>query len=222
MKIKLLKNIMDTNNIVSNENRQKFIKERIFTVNVLASPGAGKTSILMKLIESIDKAIDIFIIEGDIASDIDTTKIKEKGIPVMQINTGGGCHLDANMIKVSIEDLQPSENSIFFIENVGNLICPSDFDLGENMKLLIASVPEGNDKPYKYTSMFEAADVIILNNIDLLPYIDFDKESFYRGVYALKPDILVFEMSCKTGEGIDNFVHWLKNEREIWLKQHTR
>lgn len=222
MKIKLLKNIMDSNNVVSNENRQKFIDEGIFAVNVLASPGAGKTSVLMKVIESINKEIDIFVIEGDIASNIDTAKIEEKGVPVIQINTGGGCHLDANMIKVSKEDLQPSENSIFFIENVGNLVCPSSFDLGENIKLIIASVPEGHDKPYKYTSMFEAADVIILNKTDLLPYIDFDKESFYRGVYALQPDIPVFEMSCKTGEGIDSFVSWLKDERDLWLKQHIR
>ena len=222
MKIKVLKNIMDLNNVVSKENRQKFADEGIFVVNVLASPGAGKTSILMKVIESINNEIDIFILEGDISSKIDATKIKAKGIPVMQINTGGGCHLDANMIKISKEDLNPSTNSIFFIENVGNLICPSGFDLGENIKLLIASVPEGHDKPYKYTSMFEAADVIILNKIDLLPYIDFDKESFYRGINALKPNIPVFELSCKTGEGIESFVSWLKDKRDIWLKQHTK
>ncbi len=222
MEIKVQKNIMNRNNEIAAENRQRFSDEGIFTVNVLASPGAGKTSVLLKIIELIDGKIDMAILEGDIASEIDTDKIRKRGIPVMQINTGGGCHLDANMIRVSIDELKPAKNAMFFIENVGNLVCPSSHDLGENIKLLIASVPEGHDKPYKYTSMFAAADVIILNKTDLLPFIDFDKDSFYKGIRALKPDVPVFEMSCKTGDGVADFVDWLKDKREIWQSQLTK
>ncbi|MBT3319506.1 MAG: hydrogenase nickel incorporation protein HypB [Clostridia bacterium] len=222
MEIKVQKNIMNRNNEIAAENRQRFIDDGIFTVNVLASPGAGKTSVLLKIIETIDGKIDMAILEGDIASQIDTDKIRKRGIPVMQINTGGGCHLDANMIRVSLSELKPAKNAIFLIENVGNLVCPSSHDLGENMKLLIASVPEGHDKPYKYTSMFAAADAIILNKTDLLPYIDFDKEVFYKGVHALKPDVPVFEMSCKTGDGVADFVNWLKDKRKLWQTQHTK
>ncbi len=222
MEIKVQKNIMNRNNEIAAENRQRFADSGIFTVNVLASPGAGKTSVLLKIIELIDGKIDMAILEGDIASEIDTDKIRKRGIPVMQINTGGGCHLDANMIRVSLDELKPASNAMFFIENVGNLVCPSGHDLGENMKLLIASVPEGHDKPYKYTSMFAAADVIILNKTDLLPFIDFDKESFYAGIRALQPNVPVFEMSCKTGDGVADFVDWLKDKREIWQSQLTK
>lgn len=222
MEIKVLKNIMALNNRIAEENRKRFFNEGIYAVNVLASPGAGKTSVLLKIIESINKNIDIVILEGDIASDIDTDKIKKQGIPVLQINTGGGCHLDANMVKIAFDELQPAKDSMFFIENVGNLVCPSGYDLGENIKLLIASIPEGHDKPYKYTSMFEAADVIILNKTDLLPYIDFDTQSFYTGVRALNPEVPVFEMSCKTGDGVEDFVNWLKDKRIVWRNQHIK
>jgi hydrogenase nickel incorporation protein HypB len=132
----------------------------------------------------------------------------------VQINTGGGCHLDANMIQTAANAMKIMEGSLLFIENVGNLVCPSAFDLGENMKMVIASVPEGHDKPYKYTSMFEAADVIILNKTDLMPYIDFDKESFFKGIKALNTKAPIFEISCRTGDGIKEFLVWLREQTQ--------
>lgn len=210
MEIKIMKNIMDANEKLAEENRENFKKRKVTAVNIMASPGSGKTSTILKVIEALKGKTGISVIEGDIASSIDAEKIESYGIPAVQINTGDGCHLDANMIKAAVEDLEMKENSILFIENVGNLICPSAFDLGEKIKLVIASVPEGHDKPYKYVSMFEGADVIILNKIDLIPYIDFDRDSFYRGVRALNEKAPVFEISCRTGEGVEEFVKWLK------------
>ncbi|MCX7709779.1 MAG: hydrogenase nickel incorporation protein HypB [Clostridia bacterium] len=212
MEIKVLKNIMHANQQLAEENR-KFFKERnIVAVNVMASPGAGKTSTILKVIEALRDKVNICVVEGDIASSIDAEKIDKLGISVVQINTGGGCHLDANMIRTVADDLKLEENSILFIENVGNLVCPSSFDLGEGIKLVIASVPEGHDKPFKYTSMFQEADVIILNKMDLMPYIDFDRDSFYKGIRALNETVPVFEISCKTGEGLPAFVEWLGNK----------
>lgn len=210
MEIKVMKNIMDANDRLADENRHLFRDRGISAVNIMASPGAGKTSVITRIIEELKGQMGIYVVEGDIASSIDAEKIDRMGIPVMQINTGGGCHLDANMIKTVIEVLKPEANSLLFIENVGNLVCPSSFDLGEGIRMVIASVPEGHDKPYKYTSMFEAADVIILNKVDLMPYIDFDRESFYRGVRALNEKAPVFEVSCRTGQGMKELVDWVK------------
>lgn len=207
MEIKVMKNIMDVNNRVADSNRNYFAVHGIKVVNVMASPGAGKTSTIMKLMELSKRRFSV--IEGDIASSIDAQKIDEKGVHVVQINTNGGCHLDANMIHSVVEGDKGFDNSVLFIENVGNLVCPSSFDLGEGLKLVIASVPEGHDKPFKYTSMFEAADVIILNKIDLLPYIDFDKDAFYKGISAVNQKARVFEVSCRTGEGLDELVRWI-------------
>jgi hydrogenase nickel incorporation protein HypB len=212
MEIKIMKNILDANDRLAAENRAYFTKRKITAVNVMASPGSGKTSIILKVIEGLGKEIGISVIEGDIASSIDADTIDRLGIPVVQINTGGGCHLDANMIQAAVNDMTIKDGSLLFIENVGNLVCPSAFDLGENFKLVIASVPEGHDKPFKYTSMFELADVIILNKTDLMPYIDFDKESFYKGIRALNTKAPVFEISCRTGYGVKEFLKWLKEQ----------
>ncbi len=214
MEIKIMKNILDANDKLAAENREFFSKKKIMAVNIMASPGSGKTSVILKVIENIGKETGISVIEGDIASSIDADKIDTLGIPVVQINTGGGCHLDANMIKAAVEDMPVRESSILFIENVGNLVCPSSFDLGESLKLVIASVPEGHDKPYKYTSMFEGADVIILNKVDLMPYIDFDRDSFYKGIRALNEKAPVFEISCRTGDGVKEFTDWLRSKAE--------
>lgn len=201
-----MKNIMDVNNKIADENRALFSTKGITAINVMASPGAGKTSIIVKLIELLGSKIRFSVIEGDIASSIDAMKIDSMGIPVVQINTGGGCHLDANMIKSVISENKAFEDSILFIENVGNLVCPSSFDLGENIKMVIASVPEGHDKPYKYTSMFESADIIILNKTDLIPYIEFDSELFYKGVEAVNQKAEIIEVSCRTGKGLSILV----------------
>lgn len=210
MEIKVMKNIMGANISLAAENRAYFKADNIKAVNVMASPGAGKTSIIIKLLEALRDEMGLGVIEGDIASSIDAEKIDRMGIPVVQINTGGGCHLDANMIKSAVESLKLDKDSLLFIENVGNLVCPSAFDLGEGIRMIVASVPEGHDKPYKYTSMFEAADVIVLNKIDLAPFIDFDRESFYKGIKAINEKAPVFEVSCRTGEGFDRIVEWIK------------
>ncbi len=214
MEIKVLKNIMHANQQIAEDNRKTFGGKNITAVNIMASPGAGKTSIILKLIEALKDDIGVSVVEGDIASSIDAEKVDRYGVPVIQINTGGGCHLDANMIKTVVSDLNIKDNSLLLIENVGNLVCPSTFDLGEKIKMVIASVPEGHDKPFKYTSMFEAADVIILNKTDLMPYIDFDKDMFYKGVRALTKDSPIFEISCKTGEGVDEFINWIKETHQ--------
>ena len=211
MEIKVMKNIMDANDRLADENRQYFASRKITAFNVMASPGAGKTSVILKLIEALRDKAGIAVIEGDIASSMDAQIIDKAGIPVVQINTGGGCHLDANMVKSALSDLNLKDHSFLFIENVGNLVCPSAFDLGENTRMVIASVPEGHDKPYKYISMFQAADVIILNKIDLMPYIDFDRESFYKGIRALNDKAPVFEVSCKTGEGLQALISWVES-----------
>lgn len=210
MEIRVMENIMDANNKIADENRAFFREKGITAVNMMASPGAGKTSVIVKLIELLGREGKFGVIEGDIASSIDAEKIDGMGIPVVQINTGGGCHLDANMIRTVATETPAFENTVLFIENVGNLVCPSSFDLGENIKIVVASVPEGHDKPYKYTSMFEAADAIILNKTDLAPYIDFDREYFYRGVGAVNGKARVFEVSCKTGEGFDELAGYIK------------
>lgn len=209
MEVKVMKNIMSANQKLAGENREFFGTRNIKAINIMASPGSGKTSTILSMIDRLEGKADIAVIEGDIASSIDAEKIDKLGKKVVQINTGGGCHLDANMIKSCIESLDLKDGSFLFIENVGNLVCPSSFDLGEGIKMVIASVPEGHDKPYKYTSMFEAADIVVLNKTDLMPYIDFDKDSFYKGVKALNEKAEIIEVSCKTGEGLDKLADWL-------------
>lgn len=209
MEVKVMKNIMHANQKLAEENRNYFESRRIKSINIMASPGSGKTSAILKLIEAFGEQVNVAVVEGDIASSIDAEKIDKLGKPVIQINTGGGCHLDANMIKTAVESLNLKDDTILFIENVGNLVCPSSFDLGEGIKMVIASVPEGHDKPYKYTSMFEAADIVVLNKIDLMPYIDFDRDSFYKGVRALNEKAEIIEICCKTGEGIDRLAQLL-------------
>ena len=218
MEVKIFKEIMGENIKLADDNKRLFKDRKITAINVMASPGAGKTSTIMKLISMLSSKMNFGVIEGDIASSIDAEKFEQIGIPVVQINTGGGCHLDANMIKEVMSDFNVQDDSVIFIENVGNLVCPSRFDLGENLKLVIASVPEGHDKPYKYTSMFEAADFIILNKVDLAPFIDFDRDAFYRGIKSLNPDAKVFEVSCKTGEGFNALAEYIIEIHEQFNK----
>lgn len=213
MEIKVMKNIMSANENLAAANRAFFQAGGILAVNVMASPGAGKTSVIMKLIEALRDQTNFSVIEGDIASSIDAELFDRMGIPVVQINTGGGCHLDANMIKEAVSGNRAFENTVLFIENVGNLVCPSVFDLGEKLKMVIASVPEGHDKPFKYISMFEAADVIVLNKMDLIPFIDFDIDNFYSGIHAVNTRARVFEVSCKTGNGFNELAQWLKGNK---------
>jgi len=207
--IKMMQKIMRNNNEVAAENNAFFHKHGLKVINVMASPGAGKTSVILGLIEILREKMNVAVIEGDTASSIDAEKVSAVGIPVVQIDSGGRCHLDAQIIREAAEDLA-AHDGILFIENIGNLICPSTFNLGEDLKMVIASVPEGHDKPYKYLAMFEAADIIVLNKIDLKPYIDFDEASFRAGIAAINTKKApLFTVSCTTKSGLAELAAFL-------------
>lgn len=211
MNIKVMKRIMGSNQEMADANRARFAEEQVTAINVMASPGAGKTSVIMGLLQRFTSVVKTAVIEGDIASAIDAEKIEAVGVPVMQINTGGGCHLDANMIREGADDLL-LRDGLLFVENVGNLVCPSSFDLGERIRMVIASVPEGHDKPYKYLSMFESADLIVLNKFDLMEYIDFDRDVFAKGVSSINTrQAPIIDVSCRTGQGLDELAEYLLN-----------
>lgn len=207
--ISVRKRILSANDEVAAENRARFAEEGILGVNVMASPGAGKTSVILATAARLPADARPGVIEGDLASSIDTEKMLAAGIPATQINTGGNCHLDAPMIRAALPKLPLDRIEILFIENVGNLVCPAEFDLGAGRAAVIASVPEGHDKPYKYPGMFAAADAVVLNKADLAAYFEFDLDYFRRGVAMVNPDAPVFVVSCRSGEGLDAWVAWL-------------
>ena len=208
MKINVVKNILDANEQMAAENKLFFEKRHIVAVNIMASPGAGKTSLILRTIEGLGEPIAV--IEGDIASTFDAEKVGEKQVPVVQINTGGACHLDASMIKTSLKKLSIDKAKYLFIENVGNLVCPAEFVLGEKVRVLVASVPEGDDKPFKYPGMFSTVQAVVLNKMDVLPYIDFNVARFMEGVRAVNQEAPVFQVSCRTKEGLQDWIDWLK------------
>ncbi|MGE5474987.1 MAG: hydrogenase nickel incorporation protein HypB [Ignavibacteriales bacterium] len=201
MEIKVMKNIMHSNNLIANENRYYIKSKKICAINILASPGAGKTSLLLKLIEILKDKVPLAVVEGDIAGSIDAETIDKVGVPVIQINTSGGCHLDANMFKEALNSLSPPDEAVIFIENVGNLVCPASFDLGETLRMVIANASEGNDKPIKYPLAFQTADIIVLNKVDLIEYTNFNRDLFYKGISSVS-DKKVFEVSCMKNVGI--------------------
>jgi hydrogenase nickel incorporation protein HypB len=211
MQIKVLKDIMAANTQNAGANQARLDAHGILGVNIMASPGAGKTTFILATIDSLGQAARVGVIEGDIASSIDAEKVAQKDVPVVQINTGGGCHLDAGQIAAGLDNLPLDNLDIVLIENVGNLVCPSEFKLGEHLRVVILSVPEGDDKPYKYPGMFASADVIIVTKTDILPYFDFDLEKFKKAVSGLKPGILIFPLSARTGEGFSEWTDWLKS-----------
>jgi hydrogenase nickel incorporation protein HypB len=212
MKVKVLTNIMNANEQLADKNRKLLDDNEVLTLNVMASPGAGKTSLIMGTIARLKDEVKIAVIEGDIASTIDADKIGAEGIDVVQINTGGGCHLDANMVENALSSLNLAVTDLLFIENVGNLVCPAAFKLGEHKRIVISSVPEGNDKPHKYPAMFTDAEAVILNKADLLPVLDYDLNDFTSTVKGLNPDATMFRLSAKTGQGFDSWIDWLKKE----------
>lgn len=209
LKVEIVKDILSANEQIAQENRRLFDEKGVFVLNVMAAPGAGKTSLIERTIEALRDRLRIGVIEGDVASTIDADRIARLGVPVVQINTGGACHLDANMVRVALPRLPLDETDLLLIENVGNLICPTSFALGEHLKVMIASTPEGDDKPYKYPGMFSVVDVLALNKVDLLPLLEFDLDYFRRGVEALNPDVAFFPVSCKTGKGVQEWIDWL-------------
>jgi hydrogenase nickel incorporation protein HypB len=183
----------------------------VFVINVMGAPGAGKTSVIRRVIERIDsKSV---VIEGDIESDIDSAALKKLGINTVQINTHGACHLDAPTIETTVKNLEAPEEGIMYIENIGNLVCPAEFNIGEHVKMLDLTVTDGSDKPYKYPLAFEKADVIVFNKADLLPYVDFDETFFMKGVRALNSEVPVFKVSARTGDGVEGIVAWIKENK---------
>ncbi len=209
MKVKLISNILDANAAMAEQNRQLFKEQGIFVLNLMSAPGAGKTTLLEKTIEDLKGKLRIGVIEGDICTTQDAERIAAHGIPVVQINTDGACHLDANMIARSAQNLPLAEIDLLVIENVGNLVCPAEFDLGENLKAMLISVTEGNDKPTKYPLMFRESRAVLVNKLDLQPYTDFSLEILQKDMTQLNPEAEVFFISAKTGEGITAWIQWL-------------
>jgi hydrogenase nickel incorporation protein HypB len=209
MEIKVVKDIMGANDQIAQKNRQLFDKNKVFAVNVMASPGAGKTSLILETIRRLKGKVKVGVVEGDISSSLDAEAIGKEDVPVVQINTGGECHLDANMTSTALGSLPLEDIELLLIENVGNLVCPAEFKLGEDIRILIASTPEGDDKPFKYPLMFHEADVVLVNKIDLLPYLRFDVDAFARTIKGINQKAKIFPLSCTTGEGVDRWVDWL-------------
>lgn len=213
-RIKIVENILNANDQLALKNRQRIDNANIYSINLMASPGAGKTSFILATITALlDDNIQLGVIEGDTAPvTIDSDKIQAAGMPAVQVNTGGQCHLDAVMVENALDQLPLKTLNLIIVENVGNLICPAAFKLGTHSNILIASVPEGDDKPYKYPNIYRGLDVLVVNKIDLLPYLDFDMNYFRKGVEMLNPGLKTFAVSCKTNEGIDNWLVWLKTK----------
>lgn len=197
--------ILNQNNLLAERNRGYFEAKNIFTINMMSSPGSGKTTLLEKTIKDIKDKVKLYIIEGDQQTMNDAERIGKAGAPVIQVNTGNGCHLDADMINKAVKKLKIEDNSLVFIENVGNLVCPSLFDLGEAKRIVIMSVTEGEDKPIKYPTMFESADICIINKIDLLPYLNYDLEAAKNFALRVNHHLEFFEVSATTGEGMDEW-----------------
>jgi hydrogenase nickel incorporation protein HypB len=202
--------ILSANDMLAEGLRSRFEQAKVFVMNLMSSPGAGKTSIILRIIQSLSDRVRIGVIEGDIASDVDARKIEAAKVDVVQINTAGACHLDANMILGATNALGLDGKGLLIIENVGNLVCPAEFKLGEHVKVMILSVAEGHDKPLKYPLMFTESNALIVNKVDLLPYTDFDMDELSKTVLAMNPKIRIFPVSAKTGEGMDRFVGWLE------------
>lgn len=209
-RVEIVKRILDANDRLAQNNQAILEQHHVYAINLMASPGAGKTSFILETIKRLPAGIKLGVIEGDTAPvTIDADKIVAAGMPAVQINTGGECHLDANMIEMALAELPLEGLNLIMVENVGNLICPAAFRLGTHANVLIASIPEGDDKPYKYPNIYCGLDVLIINKIDLLPYVDFRMDYFRQGVEMLNPGLQTFALSAKTGEGFDAWIDWL-------------
>ncbi len=211
-RVLVVEHILSANDRLAAQNRAALDAAGVFAINIMASPGAGKTSVILATFNLLKDQLRLGVIEGDLASSIDADKAKAAGIPAIQINTGGGCHLDAVMVEEALAQLPLDQIDLLLVENVGNLVCPANFNLGTHLNVLIASVPEGDDKPYKYPGMYRGVSALVINKIDLLPYVDFDMDYFRRGVEILNPGLVTFPISCRTGEGIATWADWLKQQ----------
>ena len=211
-KVSVVEKVHSVNDQLAAENKQRLQQAGLFSINLMASPGAGKTSLIEKTLAGLDPNLSVAAVDGDVATSIDADRAAEAGATAVQINTGGQCHIDAPMLRSALDKLPLKDFDLLLVENVGNLICPASFKLGTDKNVLIASIPEGDDKPYKYPAMYQGVDALIINKIDLLPYIDFDMTYFKAGVEMLNPGLITFPLSCKTGEGISDWIKWLSEQ----------
>ena len=208
--VPVVEEILSANDSLAAQNRSTLDEAGVLGMNIMASPGAGKTSVILRTIAALQDDLQLGVVEGDTAAvTIDADKVLAAGMPAVQINTGGQCHVDAVMLGKALPALPLAAIDLLIVENVGNLICPASFTLGTHFNVVVASVPEGDDKPYKYPNIYRGIDALIINKIDLLPYIDFDLEYFKRGIKVLNPDVTFFPFSCTTGEGVSAWTDWL-------------
>jgi hydrogenase nickel incorporation protein HypB len=208
-RIPVVEKILSANDQLAEQNRRRLDAAGVFSYNLMASPGAGKTALIVRTIDALADRYRLAVIDGDVATSIDADRARAAGATAVQINTGGECHLDAVMLKSALETLDLDSIDLLIVENVGNLICPASFKLGTHRSVLIASVPEGDDKPYKYPAMYRGVDALVINKTDLLPHVDFDMEYFQRGVEILNPGLVTFPLSCRSGEGIEAWLEWV-------------
>lgn len=210
--VPVVERILSANDQLAQANRARLDTAGIVGLNMMASPGAGKTSLIEATLGSLDPKVKVGVVDGDVATSLDADRAAAAGAIAVQVNTGGECHLDAVMLAGALDQLPLDRIDLLIVENVGNLICPASFKLGTHRSVLIASVPEGDDKPYKYPGMYRGVDVLVINKVDLLPYIDFDMAYFREGVEILNPGLVTISLSCKTGEGMDGWLEWISGE----------
>jgi hydrogenase nickel incorporation protein HypB len=213
-RIPIAERIANANEVIAAQNQALLEDAQVLGINIMASPGAGKTSLIEGTIQASAGKYHLGVSDGDIATSIDADRAAAAGAEAIQINTGGGCHLDAPMLQQALEELDLSKLDLVLVENVGNLICPANFQLGTHFSVLIASIPEGDDKPYKYPGMYRGVDALVINKVDLLPYVPFDMDYFREGVEILNPGLVTFPLSCRTGEGFDAWMDWLFTRME--------
>ncbi len=216
-RIPIVEKILSANDRLALENRTIIDASGVFSINIMASPGAGKTSLIEQTINALKNKLRIGMINGDIATSFDADRASAAGATAIQINTGGNCHLDAVMLQSALRQLELSNLDLLIVENVGNLVCPAEFHLGTHKNILVSSIPEGDDKPYKYPGMYRGVDAVVINKMDLLPYVSFRVEFFKKGIEALNPGVAQFEISCRTGEGLENWLTWLLSN----IEQHA-
>jgi len=209
-RIPVVENILSANDQLAESNRQRLDQAGVFSLNFMASPGAGKTSLIEATLKNLSGVLRLAVIDGDIATSLDANRAAAAGATAIQINTGGDCHLDALMLQNALERLDLDAVDLLIVENVGNLVCPASFQLGTHRSVLVASIPEGDDKPYKYPGMYRGVDALVINKIDLLPYAPFRMDYFRQGVEALNPGVTTFELSCRTGVGLEAWVKWIR------------
>jgi hydrogenase nickel incorporation protein HypB len=210
--ITIERKVLEKNDEIAHQNRALFARHGTFVCNVVSSPGSGKTSILERTLEHLAGRLKVAVIEGDVQTDLDAQRVAKFNVPAVQIITAGGCHLEANLVREALKNLDLSATQLLVIENVGNLVCPANYDLGEAMKIVVASTTEGDDKPLKYPGMFRNASVLIINKIDLVPYLNCSPAQLRENALRINPSLVVFETSCTTGEGIGPWCDWLQRQ----------